>query len=117
MVVVITIEKVRTPTAGRRLGAPNMYWPSAWYHMLGGILLQHNQRLGLRCLQTWQVQDFMANVKNCRPKYCTPENAEKPMQNNLIGKKVLKCNKNTSFLLGDAGARSQNRIAMQLRSY
>jgi hypothetical protein len=24
------VEKVREPNAGRRLGAPNMYWPHIW---------------------------------------------------------------------------------------
>jgi hypothetical protein len=29
--VVITVEKVRAPNAGRRSGAPNMYWPHLWW--------------------------------------------------------------------------------------
>jgi hypothetical protein len=29
--VVITVEKVRAPYAGRRSGAPNMYWPHIWW--------------------------------------------------------------------------------------
>jgi hypothetical protein len=31
MDVVITVEKVRTPNAGMRLGAPNTYWPHIWW--------------------------------------------------------------------------------------
>jgi hypothetical protein len=30
MDVVITVEKVCAPNAGRHLGAPNMYWPHIW---------------------------------------------------------------------------------------
>jgi hypothetical protein len=26
-----TVGKVRAPNAGRRLGAPNMYWPHIWW--------------------------------------------------------------------------------------
>jgi hypothetical protein len=31
MDVVITVEKVRARNAGRRLGAPHMYWPHIWW--------------------------------------------------------------------------------------
>jgi hypothetical protein len=31
MDVMITVGKVRAPSAGRRLGAPNMYWPHIWW--------------------------------------------------------------------------------------
>jgi hypothetical protein len=31
MDVVITVEKVRAPNAGRRSGAPHMYWPHIWW--------------------------------------------------------------------------------------
>jgi hypothetical protein len=31
MDVVITVEKGRAPNAGRRSGAPNMYWPHIWW--------------------------------------------------------------------------------------
>jgi hypothetical protein len=27
---VITVEKVRAPNAGRRSGAPHLYWPQWW---------------------------------------------------------------------------------------
>jgi hypothetical protein len=29
--VVIIVEKVRARNAGRRSGAPNMYWPHIWW--------------------------------------------------------------------------------------
>jgi hypothetical protein len=29
--VVITVEKVRPPNAGRRSRAPNMFWPHIWW--------------------------------------------------------------------------------------
>jgi hypothetical protein len=31
MDVVITVQKVRAPNAGRRSGAPHMYWPHNWW--------------------------------------------------------------------------------------
>jgi hypothetical protein len=31
MNVVITVGKVRAPNAGRRSGAPHMYWPNIWW--------------------------------------------------------------------------------------
>jgi hypothetical protein len=31
MDVGITVEKVRAPKAGRRSGAPHMYWPHIWW--------------------------------------------------------------------------------------
>jgi hypothetical protein len=31
MDVVITVEKVRAPNAGRHSGAPYMYWPHIWW--------------------------------------------------------------------------------------
>jgi hypothetical protein len=56
--VVITVEKVRAPNAGRRSGAPNMYWPHIWW-------LNPAVERGVKCDERWLYAALIIFCVDC----------------------------------------------------
>jgi hypothetical protein len=58
MDVVITVEKVRAPNAGTRLGATNMYWPHIWW-------LNQAVKRGVNCNERFLYAALIIHCVDC----------------------------------------------------
>jgi hypothetical protein len=58
MDVVITVEKVRAPNAGRTSGAPHLYWPHIWW-------LNQAVTRGVDCNERWLYAVLIINCVDC----------------------------------------------------